>query len=85
MRRSGIWSLAGVDEVSGDFSQPDVEVLGGLAQDVEDLVSGDPLAFDEDPLRLAYQLSNDQGGMKVLDTACLLLERTRSGAGESGH
>lgn len=38
-RRSGIWSLAGVDGVPGDFSKLDVEVLGGLAQNVEGLVS----------------------------------------------
>jgi hypothetical protein len=82
--RSGIRSLAGVDEVLGDFPELDVEVLGGLAQNVEGLVSADPLAFDEDPLGLADQLSCDQGGMEVLGTAFLVLVSARGRKGESG-
>jgi hypothetical protein len=48
-------------------------VLRRLAQDVERLVCADSLAFDQDPLCLADQLSSDQGGMKVLGTALLVL------------
>jgi hypothetical protein len=69
----------------GDLSQLDVEVLRGLAQDVEGLVSRDPLAFDQDPLGLADQLSSDQGGMKVLGTSFLILVSARGRAGETGH
>jgi hypothetical protein len=69
----------------GDFSQLDVEMLRSLAQDVEGLVSGDPLAFDQDPLCLADQLSSDQGGMKVLGTSFLVLVKARGGTSESGH
>ncbi len=73
LKRSGIWSLARVDQVLGDFSKLHVEVLGSLAQHVEGLVGTDPLAFDEDPLCLAYQLSSDQRSMKVLGTAFIVL------------
>jgi len=83
VRRSRIWSLAGVDEISGDFSDLDVEVLGGL--DVEGLVNSDPLAFDEDPLGLTDQLSSDQGDMQVLGTSSLVFVGTRDGPGETCH
>lgn len=60
-------------------------MLGGLAQDVEGLIGGDPLAFDEDPLGFTDQLSSDQGGMQVLGTSSLVFVGTRDGAGETGH
>ena len=40
---------------------------------MEGLIGGDPLAFDEDPLSLADQLSSDQRGMQVLGPALLVL------------
>jgi hypothetical protein len=69
----------------GDFSELDVEMLGGLAQDVESLVSANPLAFDEDPLGLADQLSGDQGGLKVLGAAFLVRVSACCGGSETGH
>jgi len=51
------WRFSGFDERLGYFFELDVEVLGGSAEHVEGLVGGDPLAFHQDPLGLAYQLS----------------------------
>ncbi len=85
LKRSGIWSLARVDQVLGDFSKLHVEVLGSLAQHVEGLVGTDPLAFDEDPLGLADQLSGDQGGLKVLGAAFLVRVSACCGGSETGH
>ncbi len=81
LRLSRVGSFTCVNEVLGNLSQLDVEVLRGLTQNMESLVGGDPFAFDEDPLGLADQLSRDQGGMKVLGTAFLVLVRARGGTG----
>jgi hypothetical protein len=54
---AGVGVLTGVDQILGYRAELDVEMLGGAAQDVERLLSGDPLSLHEDPHGLADRLS----------------------------
>jgi hypothetical protein len=60
LKRPDVRFLDGANEVLGNLSKLDVEMLRGLTQGMEALISRARLVLDEDPLGLADQLSSDQ-------------------------
>src|ERR1019366_8764726 len=72
-RWSSIGILTSVDKVLGNFSELDVEVLGGSTQHVERLARGDPLSFHKNPQGLPDGLATSQSGVKVVGSAFLVL------------
>jgi hypothetical protein len=81
----GVGVFAGVDEGLGDLAEFEVEVLGGPAEDVEGLVGGDALAFDEDPLGLADDVAGGQRGVQVRGSLLVVFVGLGGGDGEGGE
>jgi hypothetical protein len=86
--RPSIGRLARIHQALGDVAKLDIEVLGGPAQDIEGLVSGDALSFHENAFGLADQFAADQSSLEVDGSMLLLivdLGRRKGDAGQDGQ
>ena len=82
---AGVGVLSGVNQVLGDFYEPDVEVPRGTTQYVECLVCGDPLSLYENSQGLADDLSTGQGGVERGVSALLIFMGVGNGEGQAGQ
>src|SRR3954452_13935589 len=57
---------SGVGELDGDVDELAIEYLGGPGEDVEGLVSGELVLFNQDALRLPDQIPGQHPGAQVL-------------------
>ena len=57
--------FSGLDHVLSDVAKFEVEVLGGLLQDLVRLVRGDALALNQNALRLSNQLARGDGAFQI--------------------
>ena len=62
--RAGLRSLARVHEALGHVAELDVEALGGSAQNVEGLVTGDRFTFHQNTRGLADHLPGNEGASR---------------------
>ena len=67
------------------FTQFDVQILGSPAQDVESLISRDPLTFHQNPFGLSDYLAGAQGQVEVVSTTIFIFTGACSRKGDAGQ